>query len=68
MWPAFSDWNASSALFGSAPITRICGRIPFEAIEVPESNPPPETGAMTKSRSGTSSSNSSAAVPWPAMI
>ena len=44
------------------------GRNVFTASETPASNPPPPTGTMTASRSGTCSTISRPIVPWPAMI
>ena len=58
---------ASSALAGSAPKTRITGALDLTAIDVPESSPPPPTGAMIASSPGDCSRSSSAAVPCPAM-
>ena len=65
--PAARDRKASSACSGSAPITRMPGQSSRAAMAVPLSSPPPPTGARITSRSGTSSSSSRAAVPWPAM-
>ena len=52
---------------GSAPQIVVPGDRPCTAIAVPLRSPPPLTGAITSSRSGTSSMSSSAAVPAPAM-
>ena len=58
---------ASSAFAGSAPWTARPGRSDVAAIAVPDRRPPPPTGATIASRSGTSSTSSSAAVPCPAI-
>ena len=44
--PLRSDRAASSAASGSAPITRSSGRRPWAAMAVPDSRPPPPTGAI----------------------
>src|SRR6266581_4392143 len=58
---------ASSAFAGSAPKTRIAAALDLTAIDVPDSSPPPPTGAMIASSPGDCSSSSSATVPWPAI-
>src|SRR5688572_25159600 len=65
--PALNERLASSAPAGSAPVTRIPGLRPRAATAVPLINPPPPMGATTMSSSGACSSNSSVAVPCPAM-
>ena len=63
--------NASAKLAarcGSTPITRTLGFVSLSAILTPAINPPPPTGTITASRSGTSSMSSSPIVPAPAMI
>ena len=44
--PASSDRRASSALAGSAPMTRVVASRPLTARAVPESRPPPPTGQI----------------------
>ena len=65
--PVASERRASSALAGSAPMTRVEGEWPLTARAVPEISPPPPIGAITMSSGPACSSSSSAAVPWPAM-
>ena len=47
--PVSSDRRASSALAGSAAITRVGGECPSTASAVPASRPPPPTGQITRS-------------------
>ena len=65
--PAASERKASSAPAGSAPHTAIAGSRPWAAMAVPDSSPPPLTGATTMPMAGTASSSSRVAVPWPAI-
>ncbi len=65
--PAASDRRVSSPASGSTPTTRTPGRSAFAAVAQPAISPPPPTGTSRRSRSGTSSRSSSAAVPWPAI-
>ena len=67
MRPARNERAASSAPAGSTPITRMAGLSVLAATAVPLSSPPPPTGQRMRSRSGTCVSNSTAAVPWPAI-
>ena len=52
---------------GSTPTTRMSGFTCLAAVATPEIRPPPPIGTGRTSRSGTSSSISSATVPWPAI-
>src|SRR5947208_5126895 len=63
--PDFHVRYASSACSGSTPITLIEALWARPAIAVPDSRPPPPTGAASTSRSGASVSSSMAAEPWP---
>src|SRR6266567_3740965 len=65
MVPDFNVRYASSACSGSTPITFIAALWARPAIAVPDSRPPPPTGAASTSRSGASLSSSMAAEPWP---
>ncbi len=60
--------KASSAPAGSPARTAVPGFSPLAARAVPESSPPPPTGATTASRSGIFSISSRQAVPWPAIM
>ncbi len=49
-------------------MTPIAGLTAFATVAMPEISPPPPIGTTSVSIAGTSSSISSATVPWPAMI
>ena len=53
---------------GSTPMMRMSGLIALAAVATPEIRPPPPIGTGRISRSGASSSISSATTPWPAMM
>src|SRR4051812_30867650 len=65
--PRRSDSANAATVSTCTPTTSTSGRCALIAMATPLDSPPPPTGTTTFARSGTSSSNSSPSVPWPAM-
>jgi hypothetical protein len=65
--PAFRLSCSALLSSGSTATTRAWGFAPLTAATIPDTSPPPPTGTITTSTSGTSSTISRPTVPWPAI-